>query len=156
MPGKLNYWISVVVIVLLITGGIYVFRDADKLKSQTGSPAKTAAAVQPVFAPRGQLVDTFPKELIMGDNSVTQTSYKVSDANSNQSTAVYNIGDAAGTVYQEYLAYFSKNGYKLINNQISPRGDGAQAFAVGTSGSISVQISAAGNSTHVSTTFLKQ
>ena len=156
MTQKSIYWISAIVIVLLVAGGIFVFRNAAKPKSGAGSSTKTTAVVQPVFAPKGQLVDTFPKELIMGGNSVTQTSYKVSDANSNQSTAVYDTSDAVGTIYQGYLAYFSKNGYSLINKQISANGDSAQTFAIGATGSISVQISTAGSSTHVSATFQKQ
>ena len=156
MPGKLNYWIGAIVIVLLVAGCAYALRNAAKPKPKAGSPAKMMEVLQPVFAPKGQVVDTFPKELIVGGNSVPQSSYKVSYANSNESTAVYETGDSLDTVYQDYLTYFSKNGYRLINKQIAASGGSAQAFAIGASGSISVQITTVGSSTRASVTFLKR
>ncbi len=152
---KARLWISAAAIILLVAGGIYVFRDTSKPKTQSGT-ASTAAAVQPVYAVTGQVVDTFPKDLVMGGNNVTQTSYKVSYANSSQNTAVYDTTDTVATVYQDYLSYLKKNSYDLINNQISAKADSAQIFAIGPNGSVSVRIDTLGAKAHVSTTYLKQ
>lgn len=153
---RAKHWISTLVIIILVVGAGYLVYRGLKPKPQSGSASHMTVAVQPVFASQGQVIDTFPKDLIMGGDTVTQTSYKVSYANSNQNTAVYDTSDAIGTIYQDYLAYLKKNTYNIVNNQMSAKGDSAQIFAIGAGGSVSVQITAAGGKSHVSATFLKQ
>jgi len=125
-------------------------------KKQAGTSHQPAAIIHPVYAATGQVIDTFPKDLVMGGHSVTQTSYKVSYANSDQNTAVYDTTDTVAAVYQDYLSYLKKNSYDLVNSQISAKGDSAQVFAIGSTGSVSVRIDAVGSKAHVSTTYLKQ
>ncbi len=153
---KLRYWIGIAVLLILIAGGVYAFHRSVQTKPQTGKLKQSAAAIQPVYAATGEVVDTFPKGWVIGGNNVTETSYKVSYANSSQNTAVYDTTDTVAAIYQDYLSYLKKNSYNLVNNQISARGDSAQIFAIGPKSSLSVEIAMVGKSTHVSATYLNQ
>lgn len=109
-PKKVWVWVGVVVVVIAV--GAWVFL---RTNPGAGNPAPQAAANPlPVYAPQGQLVPQFPKNLILDSNAVISGSYSIGYASTtNQYTAQYNSSSTVTSLYNEYQSFLSQNGWTI-------------------------------------------
>jgi hypothetical protein len=78
------------------------------------SHAPVATGPVPVFAPQGQLVPNFPKDLILDSNAAISGSYSVSYSTStNQYTAEYDSSSTVTALYKQYSSYLPQNGWTV-------------------------------------------
>jgi hypothetical protein len=71
----------------------------------------------PVFAPAGQLIAGFPKELVLDPAAQISKSYAINYSSStNQYTANWISSSSIDDLYREYLSYFASHGWAVINS----------------------------------------
>lgn len=69
------------------------------------------------FAPTGQVVSGFPKELILDNAAVVGKSYAIGYAyNLNQYTASWTSSVSMDDLYSQYVNYFTSNGWTITNS----------------------------------------
>jgi hypothetical protein len=69
------------------------------------------------FAPSGQLISGFPKELILDQTALIDKSYTIGYAyNLNQYTATWNSSSSMDGLYNQYLNYFTSHGWTITNS----------------------------------------
>ena len=69
------------------------------------------------FAPSGQLVSGFPKELILDQTALIGKSYTIGYAyNLNQYTASWTSSSSLDGLYGQYVGYFASHGWTVTNS----------------------------------------
>ncbi len=69
------------------------------------------------FAPPGQLISGFPKELILDQAAVFGKSYTIGYAhNLNQYTASWASSSSMNDLYNDYIQYFTSHGWTITNS----------------------------------------
>jgi ammonia channel protein AmtB len=69
------------------------------------------------FAPTGQLVSGFPKELILDNTALISNSYTIGYAyNLNQYTANWTSSSSLDSLYASYAGYFASHGWTITNS----------------------------------------
>ncbi len=72
--------------------------------------------IAPVYAPKGELIAGFPKELILDSKAKLDESYTINyDKNTDQYTADYNSDESMLGLFSEYTDYFKQNGWTITN-----------------------------------------
>ena len=75
------------------------------------------------FAPTGQLISGFPKELILDNAAVVGKSYTIGYAyNLNQYTASWTSSSSLDDLYNQYVNYFTSNGWMITNSSTNIAG----------------------------------
>jgi hypothetical protein len=88
--------------------------------SKTNTSSMTSTG-QPIFyAPSGQLVSEFPKELILDQNAVISQSYIITENKITQYTTIFTSGLTPAQVLDQYKAYSQKNNWQQTNETDSP------------------------------------
>jgi flagellar basal body-associated protein FliL len=154
---KLTTWIVIAVILLIGLAAVFLLlhNNSKNHQKQQSSTAKIEAnQPKPVYATAGQLTPNFPTALLLGAKQTTQSSFSVSYPSATQSTAVFESTDSKITVYNDYLAYFKKNKYEILNQQAA--GQTFNIYAIKTGGDVSVQITQNGKLTKVTVSLLKK
>jgi hypothetical protein len=74
-------------------------------------------APRAAFAPSGQLISGFPKELILDQSALIGKSYTIGYAyNLNQYTANWTSNSSLGDLYGQYVSYFASHGWTVTNS----------------------------------------
>ncbi len=74
-------------------------------------------APRAAFAPSGQLVSGFPKELILDQTALISKSYTIGYAyNLNQYTASWTSSSSLDGLYDQYIGYFASHGWTVTNS----------------------------------------
>jgi hypothetical protein len=101
-------WVGVVVVAAAIAV-VFVWNP--------GSKPAAPSAPAPVYAPQGQLVPQFPKDLILDSNAAISGSYSIDYASSsNQYTAEYNSSSSMKSLFGDYQTYLPQNGWTVIGS----------------------------------------
>ena len=104
-------WVGVVVVVIAILMAFF-WRPG-----QEGTMQQPVTGSAPAYAPQGQLVANFPKELILDNAAVISDSYAINYSTStNQSTAVWNSSSSMDSLYQSYKQYLPAHGWTITND----------------------------------------
>jgi hypothetical protein len=115
---------------------------------------KVSAPGTPVFAPGGQVVSGFPKELLLNHGAAFLNSYSINYSSStDQYTAVWDTTSSVTDVYADYLSYFDRNGW-VITKQIAQYPDSRGLFAAHGSSTASVAVSTHGTGSEVVVSYL--
>ncbi|HVM76656.1 MAG TPA: hypothetical protein VMU07_00695 [Candidatus Paceibacterota bacterium] len=131
--GSVLIWIGIVALVVIVLLLIFWKPNASQNPSNPGTGTQTGAP-QPTFAPQGQTVAGFPKDLILDPNASIGSSYSLNyAASTNQYTAQWNSSMTMAALFAKYTAYFSANGWTITNQQSKPQLD--SIYAKNTDGS---------------------
>jgi hypothetical protein len=105
---KIWVWVGVaVVVIILVVWGVW--------KLQPHQQAMTNPV--PVYAPQGQLVPNFPKNLILDSNAAISGSYSINYSSStNQYTAEYDSSSTVTSLYNKYQSYLPQNGWTITGS----------------------------------------
>jgi hypothetical protein len=97
--------VGVVIVVVIIVVAIWL------AMSRPSAPRVT-------FAPQGQLIAGFPKDLLLDNAAIVGNSYTIDyTANLNQYTANWTSPSSTlDGLYNQYLNYFTKNGWTITNS----------------------------------------
>ena len=107
---KLWIWVGVVVVVIAIAGWMVWH-----FEQKTAPPV--ASGPVPVFAPKGQLIPNFPKDLIIDSSAAISGSYSLNYSSStNQYTAEYTSSSTVTSLYKSYQSYLPKNGWTVTGS----------------------------------------
>lgn len=147
IKARMVAWI--VIIVLAAAGLIWygLMRNA----AQTRGPV-------PVYAPQGQTVQGFPKQLILDNAAAVVNSYSVThSASSSQYTAQWNSSSSVTALYNAYKQYFSANGWTIVHD-VTQYANARALYATNASSDVSVSVTSAGkeSGTQVSLTYLSR
>lgn len=103
---KKNAWVWVGVVAVVLGGVFLAWRWMTGSMPSSGE----SSPVTPAFAPKGQLVPQFPKELVLDDHAVLLGSYSMNyNPNANQYTAGWSSSSSIDEVLKKYDAYFNAN-----------------------------------------------
>jgi hypothetical protein len=109
-PKKTWVWVGVAVVI--IAAGVWVFSLVNP-GTQSSAPQGTSNPV-PVYAPQGQLIPEFPKNLILDNNAVISGSYSIGYASTtNQYTAQYDSSSTVSALFKEYQSFLPQNGWTI-------------------------------------------
>ena len=147
MQNAKNVWVWVGVVVVVI---ILIAWASAVLTPRKAVPAGPTA----VFAPKGQLVPQFPKELIVDSKAAVAGSYSISYATStNQYSASYLSSSTVLSLYGKYKTYFSGNGWTM-GQWPAPSSAFAALGAVQDGNKVQVSIVAEGKQTQVTVNYV--
>lgn len=141
-------WMVVVVIVVV---GLAWYAA---IMRQGGGSGGSPQAAPAVYAPQGQVIQGFPKQLILDNAAVVNNSYSITySAGADQYTAQWNSSSSVTALYNAYKQYLPANGWTITNDVATPswfRG----LYATDASGDASIAISAQGKESQVVITYL--
>lgn len=145
MDGKQKKaWIWIGVAIVIVVVGILIIWAVQKPSSQ---PA--ASNPVPSYAPMGQLVAGFPKELILDPAAQIGTSYSINySASTNQYTAQWNSSSSMTSLYGQYKSYLQTNGW-TITNDVTKYSASRGLYATQGSAEVSVAIMQQGKGSQV-------
>jgi hypothetical protein len=107
-PKKTWAWVGVIIVVIVVV--VWIVWAAWK----PTVPQQTNSGPTPVFAPQGQLVPQFPKDLILDSNAAISGSYSIDYSSStNQYTAEYDSSSTVTSLYNQYQTYLPQNGWTM-------------------------------------------
>jgi len=110
----------------------------------------------PVYAPKGELVRGFPKELVLDQKGIVSGSYYVNYSTSlNQYTAVFDSTEPMLSLFSQYKDYLSKNGW-TITNEITKYETSRGLYAVKGAADASVAIIEQAKSREVTVSFVQR
>ncbi len=147
---RINWRIVAWVVVVVVAGGVTWYLLA-RGPQTPGGPV-------PVYAPPGQLVASFPKQLILDNAAAVTNSYSVThSSSSNQYTAQWNSSSSMDTLYSAYKQYFPANGWTIIND-VTQYANARAIYATNASSDVSVSIGSGGkeDGSQVSLTYLSR
>ena len=105
-PKRIWAWVGVAILVIVVIAWV-IWRPQEKV----------ASGPSPVFAPQGQLVPQFPKDLILDTNAAISGSYAINYSSStNQYTAEYDSSSTVTSLYKDYQSYLSTNNWVVIGS----------------------------------------
>lgn len=122
-----------------------------------GVPQKTGP--QPTYAPQGQLIPGFPKELILDSAARVGNSYSINySASGNQYTAAWNSSSSVAALFNQYKTYLPANGWVVPAGSARSGKYGASLFATNANPASVVNISivpaASGNGAQVTISYV--
>jgi hypothetical protein len=139
-------WVGVAIVVIAIIAGVVMWIQKPKTKTATGPV--------PVFAPQGQLVSNFPKDLIIDANATISGSYSINYSTStNQYTAEYDSSSTVSSLYKDYQTYLSQNGWTVTGSLTTHPTFDALAATQGNN-QLQVVISTQGKGSQVTITYV--
>jgi hypothetical protein len=144
-------WVVAVVVLVVVLAiiGIWYFY-AHRSHGVASVPKGT-----PVFAEQGQVVQGFPKELILDSNALVTGSYSVAFASSsNQYTVEWNSSSSMASLFASYKDYFTKSNWTVTNSSTVLSGIHAISAASST-GSAGVVIAAQKEGAKVTISYVK-
>ncbi len=110
--ARLTLWITIGVVIvaaILILASFLGHRQGTQMTQNLPSPT-------PVYATQGEVVPSFPKELILDPQASVQNSYSLNySSTTNQYTAEWNSSTTMPTLFAKYQAYLQKNGWTIVN-----------------------------------------
>jgi hypothetical protein len=122
------------------------------------APASTppSSGPTPTYAPKGQVVAGFPKELILDPDAQTSNSYAIKYSSSiNQYTAEWSSKASMQSLFTKYQDYFKNNQWTITNTGASqPSFRGLYAKKGNTEGSVAISMQ--NNVTQVTVGYLKK
>ncbi len=146
-PKTLWVWVGIVVVVGVVVAWFVWGPTATK-------PAPVATGPVPVYAPQGQLVPQFPKDLILDSAAAISGSYSIAYSTStNQYTAEYDSSSTVGALYKQYMAYLPGDGW-TVTGSLTTRPTFDAISASQSNSQLSVVISTASKGSHVGITYL--
>ena len=105
-PKRIWAWVGVAILVIVVIAWV-IWRPQEK----------GASGPSPVFAPQGQLVPQFPKDLILDTNAAISGSYAINYSSStNQYTAEYDSSSTVTSLFGAYQSYLPANGWTLTGS----------------------------------------
>lgn len=108
------------------------------------------------FAPSGQLIAGFPKDLILDSDPAVSGSYSINYSSStNQYTAEWNSSSSMESLYEAYKAYLPSHGWTLFNN-VTKYAASRGLYARNAASDVSVAIVAQGSGSQVVLTYLEK
>jgi hypothetical protein len=148
MKGLKNIWVWVgvaVVVIILVVWGI------GRLQSHQQVAAPTV-----VYAPQGQLVQNFPKELILDPKAQINSTYSINyDPTTNQYTAEWNSSSSLVSLYNIYNTYFGSNGWTITNSSgATSTSKIAAMYAATSTANVNVSLVAQGQGAGVSVSYV--
>lgn len=146
--------ILIVVAVVIFVGIIWyaLLEGLRPLPGTTSAPLAQPGAV--AFAPEGELVAGFPKQLIFDNGAAMNGSYSINYSSStNQYTAAWNSSSSMESLYEAYGAYLPAHGWTILNDVTKfPTSRGL--YARNASSDVSVAIIAQRSGSQVIVTYL--
>jgi len=141
-------WVGVAVVVVAIVAWA-VWQFTPKKQQQPASPVVT-------FAPQGQLIPQFPKELILDGAAAVSGSYSINYSTStNQYTAEYDSSSSLVTLYNDYQEYFGDNGWTITNSSgVESTSEIGAIFAATSSATVNTTIITKGNGSDVTISYV--
>jgi hypothetical protein len=152
--SKINTRVIVwAVVVIVVVVGLVWYALSMQGPVGPGTPPP-GSGITPVYAPQGQVVPGFPKQLILDNAAAVSNSYSVNySASANQYTVQWNSSSSMTTLYTAYKAYLPANGWTITNNIITPanfRG----LYATNASSVISIAMNTQGKGSQVIITYV--
>jgi hypothetical protein len=148
----------IVVILVAAAGAVWYYKDHEKKIVPTPQITQNPITPpKPQYATVGQVVDNFPKNLLIGTAATPKSSYTIAYPNSSQSTTTYETSDSMDGVYGQYLSYFQINKYVVLNKTQSAKIDTISAVnpTGSASNGISVTVIPDGSQSKVTTSYTK-
>ena len=140
-PSRLALWITIVVIVvaaILILASLLGRQQGTQMTANLPSPT-------PVYATPGEVVPSFPRDLLLDPQASVQNSYSLTySSTTNQYTAEWNSSTTMPALFQKYQAYFKQNGWTIVN-QITSNPAVRGLYAVNASSDVNVAITPLGS-----------
>jgi hypothetical protein len=138
-PSRTRWvWIGSIIAVTVIAVAIVVL-----IGNRSQNPSHESLAVKssaPVYAPQGELVAQFPKDLILDPAAAMSQSYFLGySSRANQYTAQFDSSSSMTTLYEEYLKFLPEHGWTITNNVTAFRNSRGIA-AISASSSVQVSI----------------
>ncbi len=140
-------WVGIAVVVIaIVVWAVWSIRK----------PPQLATGPMPVFAPQGQLVPNFPKELILDPQAQISSSYSINYASTtNQYTAEWNSSSSLLSLYNNYNTYFGNNGWTVTNSSGATSASKIAAMYASTStANVNVTLVAQGQGVGVSVSYV--
>jgi hypothetical protein len=124
LSKKPVFWIVLGLILLLIAVVAFSFFGTPATPSPTTNTGDLVQSTVLKRAPVGQLVEGFPKELILdkGAKLVDSAEYQSPTPGDKKLEATYATGKSLDEIRKSYLSYFQKEGWKVLVDQ-QPSGD---------------------------------
>ena len=136
---------------VVILAGILIYAQWGSLP-RPGQPAAPMGV--PTYAPQGQVVAGFPKQLILDPAAAVSNSYSINyTATTNQYTAQWNSSSAMNDLYVSYKQYLTANGWTITSDNAKYSGSRG-LYARNASSDVSVVVIAQGNGSQVTVTYL--
>lgn len=141
-----------VVAVIVVVGIVWYAVSVRGPGGQNNGQHPQAAA--PVYAPQGQIVTGFPRELILDSIAGVNNSYSVNySAGVNQYTAQWNSSNSMAALYDAYEQYLPANGW-TITNDVKTQSWFRGLYATNASAEVSIAISTQGKGSQAVVTYL--
>ncbi len=103
-------WVGVAVVVVAVAAA-FIWRPT------TQKPPVGETGPKPVYAPQGQLVPEFPKDLILDNNVVIGGSYSIGySTTTNQYTAQFNSSSTVTALFNQYKTYLAANNWTIAGS----------------------------------------
>jgi len=143
-----------IVVAVAILAGIILYVSLRNGPSAPAAQPSTTALGSPAFAPKGELVSGFPKELILDNSAAITGSYSINYSSStNQYTAEWNSSSSMSALYDAYKAYLPAHDWSILND-ITKFPTSRGFYVRNASSDVSVAIIAQGNGAQVVLTYL--
>lgn len=136
-PSRKSWvWIGSIVATILVVAVVVI-----AVMVRHSSPTQPVSkAPTPVYAPQGELIPQFPKDLILGPAAVVSQSYSLSYSSAtNQYTAEFNSSSSMTSLYASYVAYLPAHGW-TVTNQLTSFANSRGVSATNASSSVQVSI----------------
>lgn len=105
-------WVGVAVVVVAVAAA-FIWKPAPT----TQPPTATSTSPAPVYAPQGQLVPEFPKDLIIDDTAAISGSYSIGySSTTNQYTAQFNSSSTVTALYNQYKTYLAAHNWTITGS----------------------------------------
>jgi flagellar basal body-associated protein FliL len=134
-------WVTVVILVVIIIAAFIVLllrKHGSQLSTKSNQSQQSQKIVQPTYAPSGQLVSSFPKDLLIGIKPTITQSYSLPYKNQSQATTTYLVQETPAEIFQASLAYLNSHSYDVLSKQQAVQSD--TIYATGNGADISVVI----------------
>jgi len=119
------------------------------------APAPKASGPAPIYATQGTLVSGFPKALLLDSRATLMNSFSISySSTTNETTGVWASNAPVSSTFSLYQFYFSKNGWKIIEQTSRGNTRGISAVNASSSTSASVVIEAAAKGSTITISYL--
>lgn len=140
--------------VVLIAVAVMVVKVVLQSVSENGKSPESSWSIPVTYAPKGNIVPEFPKNLVLDPGAVVTQSYAINYSSStNQYTVQWNSSSSIKTLFNAYKTYFATNGWAITNSSTQMTSVRAIA-ASGDPGKISAVIMTGGNGSQVILTYI--
>ena len=138
-------WVGIAVVVIAVIL-VFVWKPS----------TKPASGPVPVFAPQGQLIPQFPKELILDPRAQVNSSYSIGYSSStNQYTAEWVSSSSLATLDAGYKKYFVASGWTITNsNTVTAASKLGVVYAATSTANVNVTMVAQGKGSEVTISYV--